>query len=76
MEGQGAQGGGHSPEQGGGHGGTVNLGGDHQERWDAWAGTLALPHGAFAPRKCPSPSCTPISSFVKWKSLPMECGEG
>lgn len=45
MEGQGAQDGGHSPEQGGGHGGTVHLGGDHQEvrclGWDpcsaAWS---------------------------------------
>lgn len=46
MEGQGAQGGGHSPEQGGGHGGTVHLGGDHQEvgclGWDPCSATWSF----------------------------------
>ena len=30
---------------------------------------------SFYPQKRPSPSCTPISPSVKWKSLPKECGE-
>lgn len=58
------------------YGGTVVLGGDHQEVRCQLGPLLCWP-GAFAPLKHPSlPSCTPISSSVKWKSLPMECGEG